>query len=259
MDFVFGFPEDVHKNTIFLVFVDRFSKMFILVAAPESITAQGCTRFFIDTIIRLHGLPREPVSDRDPRIAAKFWQSVLLSLGTRLTMSTHDYPETDGPTERVNCVLEEILRGFSHSFTSWSEFWPMVEFIINKSVHASTTRTTFFVNGLRHIRFPAFLECDSSLRGMDSLEQDRSVSCSSHVDNDVDMKDSDVVSIDTDDDDDDDAGIISIANDCYSRDDDALTGEDDVLLAVHTKCTVVDKDETAEEFLLTREAVVRFA
>uniref|UniRef100_A0AAV1VDL2 Uncharacterized protein n=1 Tax=Peronospora matthiolae TaxID=2874970 RepID=A0AAV1VDL2_9STRA len=70
--------------------------------------------------------------------------------------------------------------------------------------------------------------------------------------------DADVDAIDIDDDDDDDAGIFSIANDGQSEDDDTLTGEDSVLSAVHTKRTAVDKDESAEEFLLTREAVVRF-
>uniref|UniRef100_A0AAV1UYA3 Uncharacterized protein n=1 Tax=Peronospora matthiolae TaxID=2874970 RepID=A0AAV1UYA3_9STRA len=55
--------------------------------------------------------------------------------------------------------------------------------------------------------------------------------------------DSDVDAIDIDDDDDDDAGIFSIANDRQSEDDDALIGEDNVLLAVHTKRTAVDKDE----------------
>ena len=65
MDFVFGFPADPHKNTDILVFVDRFSKMVHLVAVPESINASACARVFIDTIFRLHGLPRELVSDRD--------------------------------------------------------------------------------------------------------------------------------------------------------------------------------------------------
>ena len=165
MDFVFGFPEDVHKNTGILVFVDRFSKMVHLVAVPESITAEGCARVFLDTVFRLHGLPRELVSDRDPRFTAEFWQSVFRTLGTRLTMSTADHPETDGQTERANRILEEILRGYVHSFGSWSEFLPMVEFAINNSVHASTKHTPFYVNGLRHPRIPALLECDSSSRG----------------------------------------------------------------------------------------------
>uniref|UniRef100_A0AAV1UX11 Histone chaperone domain-containing protein n=1 Tax=Peronospora matthiolae TaxID=2874970 RepID=A0AAV1UX11_9STRA len=69
----------------------------------------------------------------------------------------------------------------------------------------------------------------------------------------------DVDAVYIDDDDDDDAGIFSIANDCQSEDDDILTGEDNVLSAVHTKRTAVDKDKSAEEFLLTGEAVVCFA
>uniref|UniRef100_A0AAV1UXD9 Integrase catalytic domain-containing protein n=1 Tax=Peronospora matthiolae TaxID=2874970 RepID=A0AAV1UXD9_9STRA len=179
MDFVFGFPKDSHKNTVILVFVDRFSKMVHLVALPESTTAQGCARVFIDTIFRLHGLTREIVSDRDPRFTAEFYESVfrsletgLKSLGTGLEMSASNHPETDSQTERDNRVLGEILRGYAHSFTSWSEFLPMVEFAINNPVHASKTPTPFFVNGLRHPRLPAFSKCDSSLtRGADSLEQ----------------------------------------------------------------------------------------
>ncbi|CAI5703340.1 unnamed protein product [Peronospora effusa] len=109
MDFVFGFPKDAHGNNGILVFVDSFCKMVHLVAVPDSITAEGCARVFIDTIFRLHGLPRELVSDRDPRFTAEFWRSVFQTLGTRLTMSTSDHPETDGQTERANRVLEEIL------------------------------------------------------------------------------------------------------------------------------------------------------
>uniref|UniRef100_A0AAV1U5C6 Uncharacterized protein n=1 Tax=Peronospora matthiolae TaxID=2874970 RepID=A0AAV1U5C6_9STRA len=68
----------------------------------------------------------------------------------------------------------------------------------------------------------------------------------------------DVNAIGIDDDDDEDAGILSIANDYHSEDDDTLTGEDNVLSSVHTKLTDVDKNESAEKFLLTHEAVVRF-
>uniref|UniRef100_A0AAV1USP3 Uncharacterized protein n=1 Tax=Peronospora matthiolae TaxID=2874970 RepID=A0AAV1USP3_9STRA len=58
------------------------------------------------------------------------------------------------------------------------------------------------------------------------------------------MMDADAVvdAIDIDDYDDGDAGIFSIINDCHSEDDETLTGEDNVLSAVHTKRTAVDKD-----------------
>uniref|UniRef100_A0AAV1VHU5 Uncharacterized protein n=1 Tax=Peronospora matthiolae TaxID=2874970 RepID=A0AAV1VHU5_9STRA len=70
--------------------------------------------------------------------------------------------------------------------------------------------------------------------------------------------DADVDAIDVVDDDDEDAGIFSISNDRQSEDDDTITVENNVLSAVHTKLTAVDKDVSAEEFMLTREAVVRF-
>ena len=59
MDFVFVFHEDAHKTNVILVFVDRFSKMVHLAAVNESVSAHGCARVFIDTVFRLHGLPRK--------------------------------------------------------------------------------------------------------------------------------------------------------------------------------------------------------
>ena len=63
MNFVFGLPEDDHKNNEIIAFVDRFSKMVHLVAVPESITAPGCARVFIDKVFKLNGLLRELVSE----------------------------------------------------------------------------------------------------------------------------------------------------------------------------------------------------
>ena len=80
MDLVFRKSEDVHKNNGILVFVHRFSKMVTLAAVPESITEHGSARVFIDKVFRLHGLPRELVSDRESRFTAEFWQSVSRAL-----------------------------------------------------------------------------------------------------------------------------------------------------------------------------------
>ena len=114
---------------------------------------------------RLHGLPRELVSYRDPQFTAEFWQSVFLTLGTRLKMSTSEHPEMDGQTERANRALEAILRRYVRSFSIWSDFLPKVEFAINNSLHASKTHTPFYVNGLRHPRIPVLIQSDSELRG----------------------------------------------------------------------------------------------
>ena len=56
---------------------------------------------YIREIVRLHGVPVSIVSDRDPRFTTHFWKSFQKAMGTRLTMSTAFYPQTDGQSERT--------------------------------------------------------------------------------------------------------------------------------------------------------------
>ena len=80
-------------------------------------------------------------------------------------MSISDHPETHGQTKRANHVLEETLREYVHSFTSWSKFLPMVKFAIKNSEHALTQHKPFFVNGLHHPHIPTILESGSWIKG----------------------------------------------------------------------------------------------
>ncbi|KAE9179446.1 hypothetical protein PF002_g27810 [Phytophthora fragariae] len=162
MDFIFGLPRDAEGRTGVLVFVDRFSKMVHLAPVAAEETADESAELFLDLVFRHHGLPESIVSDRDPRFTSAFWTRLFALLGTRLLMSTAAHPETDGQTERVNRVLEDVLRSYATSFASWSSFLPMAEFALNNSTHASTGLTPFFVNNARHPRVPALLAVRSS-------------------------------------------------------------------------------------------------
>ncbi|KAG2958922.1 hypothetical protein PC118_g23282 [Phytophthora cactorum] len=157
MDFVFGLPPDSKRRTGVVVFVDRFSKMVHLAAVPAEVTAVQTARLFVDMVFKHHGMPLDIVSDRDPRFTARFWQEVFTLLGTQLSMSTADHPQTDGQTERVNRVLGDLLKSYAHLFQQWSDCLPMAEFAINNSVHASTGHTPFYVNAMRHPRLPSML------------------------------------------------------------------------------------------------------
>ncbi|KAG2796764.1 hypothetical protein PC111_g21581 [Phytophthora cactorum] len=112
--------------------------MVHLAAVPAEVTAVLTARRFVDMVFKHHGMPLDIVSDRDPRFTARFWQEVFTFLGTQLSMSTADHPQTDGQTERVNRVLSDVLKSYAHSFQQWSDCLPMAEFAINNSVHAST-------------------------------------------------------------------------------------------------------------------------
>ncbi|KAG2979041.1 hypothetical protein PC120_g25196 [Phytophthora cactorum] len=111
---VFGLPPDSKRRTGVVVFVDRFSKMVHLAAVPAEVTAVQTARLFVDMVLKHHGMPLDNVSDRDPLFTARFWQEVFTLLGTQLSMSTADDPQSDGQTERVNRVLGDLLKSYAH-------------------------------------------------------------------------------------------------------------------------------------------------
>ncbi|KAE9027812.1 hypothetical protein PR002_g10561 [Phytophthora rubi] len=140
--------------------------MVRLAAVRKSVTAPQAAQLFVDNFFRHHGLPEAFVSDRDPRFVSHVWQHLFRLLGTRLDMSTADHPQADGRTERVNRVLEDILRSVCAAEpTKWSTLLPQVEFAPNNTVHSSTGFTPFYVNGLRHPRTPLTSPPASNLGG----------------------------------------------------------------------------------------------
>ncbi|KAG3237640.1 hypothetical protein PI124_g17370 [Phytophthora idaei] len=158
MDFIFGLLPDSKRRTGVVVFVDRFSKIVHLAAAPAEVTAVQTARLLVGMVLKKHhGMPLDIVSDRDPRFTARFWQEVFTLLGTQLSMSTADHPQTDGQTERVSRVLGDLLKSYTHSFQQWIDCLPMAEFATNNSGHASTGHTPFYVNAMRHPRLPSML------------------------------------------------------------------------------------------------------
>ncbi|KZV40247.1 hypothetical protein F511_26610, partial [Dorcoceras hygrometricum] len=59
-------------------------------------------------------------------------------LGTKLHFSTAFHPQTDGQTERVNQVLEDLLRAYAIDFQgSWESKLSLVEFAYNNSFQDS--------------------------------------------------------------------------------------------------------------------------
>ncbi|RDY09136.1 Retrovirus-related Pol polyprotein from transposon 17.6, partial [Mucuna pruriens] len=60
-------------------------------------------------IVRLHGLPRIIVSDRNVRFPGHFWRTLWNKLGTKLLVSTIAHPQTNGQAEVVNITLATLL------------------------------------------------------------------------------------------------------------------------------------------------------
>ena len=135
--------------------VDKFSKMVHFIPCTQKVTASEVAQLVYDGVVRLHGFPECILSDRDTRFTSHFWRALWKLSGTRLAMSTSYHPQTDGQTENVNRVVQDILRAYvSDSRKDWDRYLTAAEIAINSSRHASTGYTPFFLNHNQEVRLP---------------------------------------------------------------------------------------------------------
>ena len=116
MDFITGFPRTKRGNNAIFVVIDRLSKVAHFLPVRESITASQVADLYISQIVSLHGVPLEINSDRGSLFTSRFWESFQNAIGTRLSFSTAFHPQSSGQVERVNQILEDMLRASIISF-----------------------------------------------------------------------------------------------------------------------------------------------
>ena len=156
LDLIGPLPKSDTGNDAIVVFVDRLTKMTHFAATTTTCTGLHVADLFVEHVFKLHGVPTELVSDRDPRFTGNFWQEFMAALEVKLKMSSAYHAETDGQTERMNRLLEESLRHYvSPTQTDWDRHLPFVEFAINNSFNESIGTTPFRLNSVWEPRIPA--------------------------------------------------------------------------------------------------------
>lgn len=133
MDFIFELPS-YHGNRIILVVVNRFSKGIHLGMLPFAHTAHTVASLFMEIMVKIHGILRSLISDRDPLFVSRFWQELFRLSGTRLRMNSAYQSQSDDQTEVLNRVIEQYLCAFVHHRPgARGKLFPWVEWSHNTS------------------------------------------------------------------------------------------------------------------------------
>ena len=81
MDFVTTLPKTKNGNdTIIWVIVDRLRKSIVFIPIKETWKKKQLAKTYIKHVGRLHGVPKDIISDHDSRFFSKFWQKIQLNL-----------------------------------------------------------------------------------------------------------------------------------------------------------------------------------
>jgi hypothetical protein len=84
------------------------------------------------------------MSDREAQFTSKFWEMLHETLDTLLHFSSAYHSQTDGHTERVNQILEDILRAYALQYgRCWDKRLSYAKFSYNNSYQESLKMVPF--------------------------------------------------------------------------------------------------------------------
>ena len=92
MDFITGIPRKMKQLDSIIVMVDRLSKVAHFIPVKTTYSSNEVAQVFIREIVRLHGIPKKIMSERDAKFTSKSWKELFSGLGTELAFCTTYHP-----------------------------------------------------------------------------------------------------------------------------------------------------------------------
>ncbi|KAA3488076.1 reverse transcriptase [Gossypium australe] len=174
IDFISGLPLTPSKKDSFWVIVDRLTKSAHFIPVRTDFSLDKLAELYISQIVRLHGVPLSIVSDRDPRFTSRFWKKLQDARGTKLHFSTAFHPQSNGQSECVIQILEDMLRCCVLEFKgTWEQYLPLIEFAYNNSFQSSIKIAPYEALYGRKCRTPLYWTelSESKIHGVDLIKE----------------------------------------------------------------------------------------
>ncbi len=117
--------------------------------------AKKVAQIFTDIVFRLHGVQVRLTTDRGPDFTIKLIAAVCDILGTKHCKCTAYHPQMDGQTEKMNRVLEDMLRHYVNPRQdNWDDLLAPLEFAVNNAYNERIQDTPSYLNNGRYPRLP---------------------------------------------------------------------------------------------------------
>jgi len=144
MDFIVALPRTQRGKNAIMVVVDCFPKMAHFIPYEKTDDASHIAHLYLKEGVKLHGIPKSIVSDRDTKFLSQFWRCLWRVLGTKLLYTTSHHPQTNCQTEVTNKTLATLLRSLlSKSIKECDLKLPHAEFAYNRTPSFATSHSPF--------------------------------------------------------------------------------------------------------------------
>jgi len=93
MDFIVGLPRTQKGNNMIWVIVDRLTKSAHFVPMKDTWSKAELARSYIKNVVKMHGVPKDIISDRDSRFISKFLARIAIVDGDTIE-DEHSIPSS---------------------------------------------------------------------------------------------------------------------------------------------------------------------
>jgi hypothetical protein len=105
-----GLPRTQSGHDSIWVIVDRLTKVAHFIPVKTTYSGPQLAELYMLRIICLHGLSKKIVSNRGTQFTLRFCDWLHETMDTQLRFNSAYHPQTNRQTERVNQILEDMLR-----------------------------------------------------------------------------------------------------------------------------------------------------